>query len=75
MEIKIIAFGAIAAITGKEIILHAHDIVSMKGALEQLFPALSERSYAVAVNMKLVGANVVFDQNDTVALMPPYSGG
>ncbi len=75
MEIKIIAFGSIAAITGKEIILQATDILSMKKGLEQLFPALTDRSYAVAVNMKLVGTNVAFNQNDSVALMPPYSGG
>jgi len=75
MEIKIIAFGSIAAITGKEIILHATDIASMKVALEQLFPALTDRSYAVAINKKLAGANVAFGQNDSVALMPPYSGG
>ncbi|RTY84507.1 molybdopterin synthase sulfur carrier subunit [Flavobacterium sp. ZB4P23] len=75
MKIKIIAFGSITAIMGKEICLHATDIVSMKEALEQLFPELSDRKYAVAVNMKLAGTNVLFGQNDTVALMPPYSGG
>jgi molybdopterin converting factor small subunit len=43
--------------------------------LQELFPELADRKYAVAVNMKVVQENLELKQNDTVALMPPYSGG
>jgi len=75
MEIKIIAFGQIAEITGKEITLEANDITSLKIALEEKFTSLSGRKYAIAVNKKLVQENIELIENDTVALMPPYSGG
>lgn len=75
MEIKVIAFGQIAEITGKEIALEASDINSLKIILAKKFPALSDRKYAIAVNKKLVQGNFDLSQNDTVALMPPYSGG
>ncbi len=75
MEIKIIAFGSIAELTGKEITLQAIDVASLKVTLQELFPELSDRKYAVAVNMKVVQENLELKQNDTVALMPPYSGG
>ena len=64
MEIKIIAFGSIAS-----------NVASLKVTLQELFPELVDRKYAVAVNMKVVQGNLELKQNDTVALMPPYSGG
>ena len=75
MEIKIIAFGSIAELTGKEITVQASNVASLKVTLQELFPELSDRKYAVAVNMKVVQENLELKQNDTVALMPPYSGG
>lgn len=75
MEIKIIAFGSIAELTGKEITMQASDVDSLKVILQELFPELVDRKYAVAVNMKVVQGNLELKQNDTVALMPPYSGG
>ena len=75
MEIKIIAFGSIAELTGKEITVQASNVASLKVTLQELFPELADRKYAVAVNMKVVQGNLELKQNDTVALMPPFSGG
>ena len=75
MTIKIIAFGQISEIMGKEISVEATDVVSLKIALQNKYPPLAEKKYVVAVNRKLVNGNINFTANDTVALMPPYSGG
>lgn len=74
-EIKIIAFGQIAEITGKELMLEATDLDSLKQDLKQKFPELLDIKLAFAVNRKLVENNITFKENDVVALMPPYSGG
>ncbi|MCW3166930.1 MoaD/ThiS family protein [Chryseobacterium sp. 09-1422] len=75
MEIKVISFGQIAEITGKEFMVKAADLDSLKLYLIQKFPELSDRKFAFAVNKKLVQENIILNQNDVVALMPPYSGG
>ncbi len=75
MEIKIIAFGRIAEITGKELMLTASDTDTLKQQLAGKFPQLSGMKYAVAVNKKMTEGNTELKTNDTVALMPPYSGG
>ncbi|MCX8530740.1 MoaD/ThiS family protein [Chryseobacterium luquanense] len=75
MEIKVISFGQIAEITGKEFMVEAVDLESLKLYLIQKFPELSDRKFAFAVNKKLVQENIILNQNDVVALMPPYSGG
>ena len=75
MAIKIIAFGQIAEITGRELSIEASDITVLKAALQIEFPALAEKKYAIVLNKKLVTENRELNDNDTVALMPPYSGG
>ncbi|WP_185965509.1 MoaD/ThiS family protein [Flavobacterium zepuense] len=75
MSIKIIAFGQIAEITGRELIVEAQDINGLRAALQAQFPTLAEKKYAIAVNKVLVINNILLNYNDTVALMPPYSGG
>ena len=75
MTVNIIAFGQIAEITGRELIVEAADTAVLKIALQVQFPALADKKYALAVNKRLVTDNVTLNENDTVALMPPYSGG
>jgi len=75
MEIKIFAFGRIAEITGKELAVAASDTESLREILDGRFPELSTIKYAVAVNKKLADGNTELKAGDTVALMPPYSGG
>lgn len=75
MIIKIIAFGQIAEITGKEFSLDAKDVTDLKSILTNQFPLLEDRKYAIAINKKIEVGNLKFADNDTVALMSPYSGG
>ncbi|WP_294201902.1 MoaD/ThiS family protein [uncultured Chryseobacterium sp.] len=75
MEVKVISFGKIAEITGKEFSVSASDTEALKKQLSGLFPQLADMKYAVAVNKKITEENTVLNNNDTVALMPPYSGG
>ncbi len=75
MNIKIIAFGQIAEITGKELMLETTDLDSLKLDLIKKFPELSAKKIAFAVNKRLVQNNLILNKNDVVALMPPYSGG
>jgi len=75
MNINIIAFGQIAEITGKRPAAEATDTAMLKAALLEKFPALGQKKYAIAVNKKVVTGTVQLNENDEVALMPPYSGG
>jgi len=75
MSIKVIAFGQIAEITGKEILIDAVDTNSLRLELNAQFPQLEGKKYGIAVNKKLVTNDVTLYEGDIVALMPPYSGG
>ena len=76
MQITIKAFGQLADILGNsEITLDAANIDELKAVLCGRYPALQHIKYALAVNKQMISDNVPLANNDTVALLPPFSGG
>ena len=43
--------------------------------LLERYPSLRTKSFTIAVNNKLVVDNTPLTENNTIALMPPFSGG
>lgn len=77
MEIQLLAFGQIIDITGKSAwkmsgIKNTEDLIIN---LEQEFPSLAKTRYSIAVNKKVIQVNTTINENDTIALLPPFSGG
>ena len=77
MEINLLSFGQIADITGKSAwkMVGVKDTNELIKNLEEQFPALSPIRYSIAVNKQLIQENTVFKEKDTIALLPPFSGG
>lgn len=77
MEINILVFGQIADITSQTEfkISGVKDTDELNKKLAELFPAVIDIKYSVAVNRKVVQMNTALKQDDTVALLPPFSGG
>ena len=75
MNIKV--FGQLTDIfNGENInIENAADITELKNQLISLFPALSEKTFVIAVNKKIIHENLPLTQNAEIALLPPFSGG
>ena len=77
MEINLLSFGQVADITGKDV-LKIPDVKNTNELNEFLFrawPQLQSIKYSIAVNKKMIQENVALDNNDTVAILPPFSGG
>ena len=47
----------------------------LKNYLMARYPALSSMTFVLAVNNRIVNDTVVLAENDTIALLPPFSGG
>ncbi|QIL38042.1 MoaD/ThiS family protein [Pedobacter sp. HDW13] len=77
MEIEIISFGKIAEFIGNQKIDIAEiaDTDKLKIHLETLFPKLKDIKYKFALNNHLVQDNSAINHKDTLAIMPPFSGG
>lgn len=77
MEVQVIFFGSITDITIDNSVLidHCVDVNSLVQELIERYPALANKKYFIALNQKMVHENVKLKLGDTVALMPPFSGG
>ncbi|HQZ25042.1 MAG TPA: MoaD/ThiS family protein [Flavobacterium sp.] len=77
MEINLLAFGQIAEITGKSTwkMTGIKDTNILIKNLEEQFPALVKTNYSIAVNKKVIQENTAITDKDTIALLPPFSGG
>jgi sulfur-carrier protein len=77
MRVNIIIFGNLTDITG-DTTISLTDIADTDALLKELhhrFPALAHAKYMVAVDKKVIHTNTILQQNNTVALLPPFSGG
>jgi molybdopterin synthase sulfur carrier subunit len=74
---KIIPFGKLADILEHKAVLvdHILDTDGLRQALERQFPQIIHIQYLVAVNRKIVTENTILDDDATIALLPPFSGG
>ena len=76
-SITVLTFGVITDIVGKSRfeVRGVSSTEEIKQKLETEFPQLRNINYAVAVNRKTVVGAVALEENATVALLPPFSGG
>jgi molybdopterin converting factor small subunit len=51
------------------------DVVSLQSHLFAKFPALQNAKFTIAINNKMVSDTEAIQENDKIALMPPFSGG
>jgi molybdopterin converting factor small subunit len=74
---EILLFGQLADIAGasKTEVVSVADTDDLKHLLEEHFPRLKQVKYMLAVNKRMIRENTFLDGSETIALMPPFSGG
>lgn len=77
MGIRVLFFGSVTDITlvGELSLEHCADTDALVKELLNRFPALGAKKYFLALNQQIVHENSPLTHGDTIALMPPYSGG
>lgn len=75
MGIRVISFGQLSESTGKDFQVSVEDTDQLTALLRDTYQIPADLKYLVAVNKKLISNNTLLNPDDTVALLPPYSGG
>ncbi|MBI5857728.1 MAG: MoaD/ThiS family protein [Sphingobacteriales bacterium] len=77
MKINLLFFGQAADITGKASwnFSGITNTLELNEKLIENFPGLQTIKYSIAVNRKIVRENTILNNEDTVAILPPFSGG
>jgi sulfur-carrier protein len=77
MKINILLFGQLAEITGSNT-MELQDIKDTKTLIVEMnkkFPGLVDVKYVVSVDRQVITENTSLTDNNTIALLPPFSGG
>lgn len=75
--VNVLTFGAITDITGNKSFA-MEDIDSTEEliqVLEEKYPLLKTIQYAIAVNKEVIQQDTKLENEATVAILPPFSGG
>jgi molybdopterin synthase sulfur carrier subunit len=78
MKLTINYFGMIAEAVGSskaDFELHGKIVSDLKNELGTTFPELLGMSYQIAVNQKLVSSETKINEQDEIAVLPPFAGG
>lgn len=75
MPITVRSFGQLSEITGKDFQVSVEDTDQLAALLRNTYQVPADMKYLVAVNRKVISNNTLLNADDTVALLPPYSGG
>ena len=80
MEITLKYFGVIAEIMGSEfeVLNIQSETITLKDLDEIIVEKnnlLKEQKYKIAVNQSIIDRNITINENDEIALLPPFSGG
>ena len=77
MKINLLTFGSYAESIGNAMIDDhlVQDTFSLISVLTATYPELTHKKYMLAVNKNIVQRNIALNEGDTVAILPPFSGG
>lgn len=77
MSIKLILFGQLAEVTGKQHmqIDEIQDTDSLIHKLKTDFPKLQNFKFLISVDRKIIKENTKLQTGTEVALLPPFAGG
>ena len=77
MTINVLFFGASADITGKSKIefTDVNNTDGLRKLLVEKYNSLQKLHFVLALNKKVVKENTKLSDGDTVAILPPFSGG
>ncbi|HTC01384.1 MAG TPA: MoaD/ThiS family protein [Ferruginibacter sp.] len=77
MQVNIFIFGQLTEIIAKDnlVIKDISDTDKLTVHLNKIYPAIAKIKYAIAVNKNMITKNTMLNDNDVVAIMPPFSGG
>jgi len=78
MKVKVMFFGRLTEIVNGKDEQFFTDITSVSQLIEKVetkYPLIKNYTYKIALNREIILDNQSLEDNDEVALMPPFAGG
>lgn len=76
-QIQVLFFGSLVDVSGAAMLSlpYISQTDTLLIFLKEQYPSLTTTQFFIAVNHQMIQVNTPLNSGDTVALMPPFSGG
>jgi molybdopterin synthase sulfur carrier subunit len=77
MRINLLSFGSLTEIVNSGLIIDSEltDSDSVRNYLLKNHPEIADKKFIMAINKTIIRQNTDLTELDTVAILPPFSGG
>lgn len=77
MEVKVFFFGVLAEVTATNFkhYLNVKSIGDLKLRIQDDFPEIVHYDFRISLNNEIIDSDLLLNEGDEVALMPPFAGG
>jgi sulfur-carrier protein len=76
MTIRVMFFGVLSEVAGIDIKhYNVRSISDLKHRLEDEFPEIRHYNFRISLNNEIINSDKTLNDNDEVALLPPFAGG
>ena len=77
MQVKVLFFGVLSEVAGTDC-RHYSEVKStddLKLKILDDFPEIENYNYRISLNNEILNSNMILNDSDEVALLPPFAGG
>ncbi len=77
MQVKVLFFGVLAEVAGTDC-RHYNDTRSVNDLRLRIldeFPEINHYNYRISLNNEIISSDMLLNDMDEIALMPPFAGG
>lgn len=78
MNIQVLFFGKLAELSETKLLelnIEENTFEEVLKIIYEKYPLIENENFSIAVNKKIISGEYIFNENDEIALMPPFSGG
>ncbi|MBK8882636.1 MAG: MoaD/ThiS family protein [Bacteroidales bacterium] len=77
MQVKVLFFGVLSEVAGTDCrhYMEVKSINDLKSRIIDEFPEIAHYNYRISLNSEIISSDRLLNENDEIALMPPFAGG
>ncbi|MBK7711255.1 MAG: MoaD/ThiS family protein [Bacteroidales bacterium] len=77
MQVKVLFFGVLSEVAGTDCrhYMEVKSINELKLRIIDEFPEIAHYNYRISLNSEIISSDRLLNENDEIALMPPFAGG
>jgi molybdopterin converting factor small subunit len=77
MQVKVLFFGVLSEVAGTDCkhYIEVKSVYDLKTRILDEFPEIQHYNYRISLNNEIINKDLILNDKDEIALLPPFAGG